>query len=226
MRLPETLSAFVILIVLQLSYQVIVVQGKGGVNEEASTEKNVHTGTVSSGDYPLTLHLAVLEVTDSLHRETSQNSWQAMLRALGGHREVLKRFAQIRQEFSTLEKRVGIGKSYGIEERLDQLAKLNASTSWATVWPTIQTAIKRVADLYAWFDRYQRNAAVVNDRTLIEYAEIVHGQEGLTAQNAIESLHYLICTESSLTKDCNPEECKCSGDAIDALNYAMAKVRE
>lgn len=209
-----------------VAYSVFVAQSWASETSEAAVN-TVNTGaTVNSADYPLSLHLAVLDVTDSLNRETSQATWQAMLRALGGHREVLKRFSQIRQEFATLEKRVGYGKSYGIEDKLDNLAKMNVSTNWNVVWPTMHAAIKRVADLYSWFDRYQRNAAVVNDRTLRDYAEIVHGQEGLTAQKAMESLHFLMCVDNDdiNNSECEDQSCKCRGNAIDALNEAMEKV--
>lgn len=225
MQAQQTLSSGTKLFTVLLAFSVVVTQGSSETSEHAVN--TINTGAeINSADYPLSLHLAVLDVTDSLNRETSQASWQAMLRALGGHREILKRFSQIRQEFSTLERRIGFGKGYGIEEKLDSLARMNVSTSWSVVWPTMQLAIKRVADLYSWFDRYQRNAAVVNDRTLRDYAEIVHGQEGLTAQKAMDSLHFFMCVDNDdvNSTECEDQSCGCRGNALDALNEAMAKV--
>lgn len=178
---------------------------------------------------PLSLQLAVLEVTDSLSREMSLPKWQAMLRALGGDREVLKRFAQLRPRFNALEKQANY--EGGIEDQLNLVANLNtSSTSWGLLWPQLQTLIQTVTNLHDWFDRYQRNVEVVNERTLRDYAETVHGKDGLTTGKAIESLHTSVCP-FDIEDENNDDSFNssrmallCSGGAFDVLQNALLKV--
>lgn len=177
---------------------------------------------------PLSLQIAVLHVTDALSREMNLPKWQAMLRALGGDREILKRFTQLRPHFAALEKRLIQGQDGGTEEQLDQLAALNtSSTTWTRIWPQLQTFIQTVANLHDWFDRYQRNAAVVNERTLRDYAETVHGTDGLTISRALASIHKAVCPSSTSEDDmesANNNTDTCSGGVLETLQVALTQV--
>lgn len=183
---------------------------------------------------PLSLQLAVLQVTDSLKREMSLPKWQAMLRALGGDREILKRFVQLRTRFSTLEKQVGqAGDEWAIVEQLKNLAELEtSSTSWGLLWSQLHNLIQTVNNLYEWFDRYQRNAAVVNERTLRDFADTVHGQDNLTTGKVLESIHKAVCpvgvgTDSYNWRDITTHTNQtgfCSGGAFEVFKTALLQV--
>jgi hypothetical protein len=177
---------------------------------------------------PLSLQIAVLHVTDALSREMNLPKWQAMLRALGGDREILKRFAQMRPHFALLEKKLGQGQDGGTEEQLDQLAALNTSfTTWTRIWPQLQTLIHTVGNLHDWFDRYQRNAAVVNERTLRDYAETVHSTDGLTIGQALISIHKAVCPFSMDEDDMEIENNRtdmCNGGVLETLQTALVQV--
>ena len=178
---------------------------------------------------PLSLQLAVLQVTDSLNREMSLPKWQAMLRALGGDREILKRFTELRPRFSALEKQASYDGDAGIDEQLTLVASFNTSaTSWGRLWPHLQSLIQTVSNLHDWFDRYQRNAEVVNERTLRDYAETVHGTDGLTTMKAIESLHTSVCPfdvdDENDSLNSTRNSILCSGGAFDRLKNALLQV--
>ena len=138
---------------------------------------------------PLSLQLAVLRVTDSLHRETSSSSWTAMLRALGGDREILTRFSALRDRFSSLEYQLV---SSTAMHQLRTLSQRQGS-DWSLLWPQLETLVTSVSGLYEWFHLYQRNAGAVNERTLRDYAESVHGSDGLTTVKAVEMIHQTVC---------------------------------
>ncbi len=193
---------------------------------ENGGEKRIGTTELSQ---PLSLQIAVLHVTDALSREMNLPKWQAMLRALGGDREILKRFTQLRPHFAALEKRLySQGQDGGTEEQLDQLAALNtSSTTWTRIWPQLQTFIHTVANLHDWFDRYQRNAAVVNERTLRDYAETVHGTDGLTISRALASIHKAVCPSSTSEDDiesANNNTDTCSEGVLETLQIALTQV--
>lgn len=178
---------------------------------------------------PLSLQLAVLQVTDSLNREMSLPKWQAMLRALGGDREILKRFTELRPRFSALEKKTSYEGDAGIDEQLNLVASFNTSaTSWSLLWPQLQSLIQTVSNLHDWFDRYQRNAEVVNERTLRDYAETVHGTDGLTTRKAIESIHTSVCPfdieDENDNLNISRNAILCSGGAFDQLKNTLLKV--
>jgi hypothetical protein len=170
---------------------------------------------------PLSLELAVLQVTDSLSREMSSPTWQAMLRALGGDREILKRFAQLRPRFAAIEKRLTRGQ---VEDHFSLLGD-SMETPWTRLWPQLQTLIETVGNLHDWFDRYQRNSAVVNERTLRDYAETVHGSDGLTTVKAIESIHKAICPENPNQEEYH-DQWDCSGGAFDILKNATMQASD
>lgn len=187
------------------------------------------TKETSSADVvqPLSLQIAVLQVTDALSHEVNLPKWQAMLRALGGDREILKRFAQLRPHFTILEKQLGQGQEWGIEEQLEKLASLETSSSWSRIWAQLHTLVHNVANLYDWFDRYQRNAAVVNERTLRDYAETVHGAEGLTISKTLDSIHKTICPFSTIDggmEKFNNRSDICSNGALEMLQMALTEV--
>ena len=193
----------------------------------------IQDGQITQMVEPLSLQLSVLQVTDSLTREMSLPKWQAMLRALGGDKEILKRFAQLRSGFSNLEKQVGqSGDHWGMYEQFNHLSELKTSTPWARLWPRLQTLVETVSNLYDWFDRYQRNAAVVNERTLRDYADTVHGQDGLTTVKAIESIHKPACPNEMGDGDYDGEDFPrqknestiCSGGAFEVLRTALLQV--
>lgn len=185
---------------------------------------------------PLSLQFGVLHVTDSTSRDMSLPKWQAMLRALGGDREILKRFAQLRPSFNELENQVGQQQDgqQEINQIFDQLAEIETSVknSWSRLWPKLKSSVQVVSNLYDWFDRYQRNAAVVNERTLRDYAETVHGQDGLTTSQAIEAIHKVVCpldmASTSDDDDINLEKknksTTCSSGAFEVLETALAQV--
>jgi hypothetical protein len=181
---------------------------------------------------PLSLQIAVMHVTDALNREMNLPKWQAMLRALGGDREILKRFAEMRPHFASLEKRLNQGQDGGIEEQLNELAALNTSmTTWTRIWPQLQTLIHTVGNLHDWFDRYQRNAAVVNERTLRDYADTVHSTDGLTIGQALISIHKSVCPFSmddaydDYTESENNSTDICRGGVLETLQTALTRVR-
>lgn len=179
---------------------------------------------------PLSLQLAVLQVTDSLNREMSLPKWQAMLRALGGDREILKRFTELRPRFSALEKQASYDGDAGTDEQLTLVASFNTSaTSWGRLWPHLQSLIQTVSNLHDWFDRYQRNAEVVNERTLRDYAETVHGTDGLTTMKAIESLHTSVCPfdvdDENDSLNSTRNSILCSGGAFDRLKNALLQAK-
>lgn len=181
---------------------------------------------------PLSLQLAVLEVTDSLIREMNLPKWQAMLRALGGDREILKRFAHIRPMFGSLEQQLSPATEKGIEDHLNQIVKLNVSDAWNGLWSQLPTLIKSVSNLYDWFDRYQRNAAVVNERTLRDFSDAVHGEGGLVTTNAIESIHKAVCPTNvkdygdyvSNSYHVPDSPSPCSGGAFELLKNVLSQV--
>lgn len=142
---------------------------------------------------PLSLQIMVLDETNALSREMNLPKWQAMLLALGGDRHILKRFAQLRPHFAALEGMLRQSQNGGLEQQLDQLAALNTSTTWTRIWPQLQTLIQSVAELHDWFDRYQRNSAVVNESILRTYAETVLNKGGLTIRKALDSIHQQVC---------------------------------
>ena len=176
---------------------------------------------------PLSLQVAVMHVTDALSREMSLPKWQAMLRALGGDREILKRFAQMRPHFAALEKQLGQGQDGGTEEQFDQLTALNTSSTWTRIWPQLQSFIQTVTNMHDWFDRYQRNAAVVNERTLRDYAETVHGTDGLTISKALASIHKAVCppgVDDDYMEQAHNETEPCSGGVLEILQTALTQV--
>lgn len=182
---------------------------------------------------PLSLQLTVLDLTNALSREMNLPKWQAMLRALGGDREILKRFAQMRPHFALLEGRLKQNQEGGLDQQLDQLAALNTSTTWTRIWPQLKTLIENVANLYDWFDRYQRNAAVVNERTLRDYAEAVHSKDGLTLAEALHLIHQQVCPSGTDDQDLDDMESAsfhndsvaCSGGLGQSLQDALKQVR-
>lgn len=175
---------------------------------------------------PLSLQIAVMQVTSALSREMNLPKWQAMLRALGGDREVLKRFAQMRPHFALLEKRLSAGQDGGIEEQLNQIAALStSSTTWTRIWQQLQTLIQEVDNLHDWFDRYQRNSAVVNERTLRDYAETVHS--GLTIEKALASIHEAVCPFTIIDDDMERVDNSsdiCYGGVLETLQTALTRV--
>lgn len=202
------------------------------MRNDSSQSDNLHflelRGSKERGEIaqPLSLQLEVLDLTNSLNREMNLPKWHAMLRALGGDREILKRFAQMRPYFTELEGLLKQGHDEGIEGQLDRLAALNTSSTWTRVWPQLQTLINTVANLHDWFDRYQRNSAVVNERTLLDYAKTVHGNDGLTISKALESIHEEICP-FDLKDDFGTtgnNSAICHGGILEILQDALAKV--
>ncbi|KAI9565211.1 hypothetical protein GHT06_008993 [Daphnia sinensis] len=177
---------------------------------------------------PLSLQIAVMQVTAALSREMNLPKWQAMLRALGGDREVLKRFAQMRSHFALLEKRLSAGQDGGIEEQLNQIAALStSSTTWARVWQQLQTLIQEVDNLHDWFDRYQRNSAVVNERTLRDFAETVHS--GFTIERALASIHEAVCPYTMDDEDiARPDNSSviCNGGVLETLQTALTRAND
>jgi len=167
---------------------------------------------------PLSLQLAVLKVTDSLTREMSVPTWQAMLRALGAEREILRRFADLRPRFTAMEKQLVQGR---VEERLTNLSR--HALVWSRSWPPLHSIIETIGGLHGWFDRYQRNAAVVNERTLRDYAESVHGSEGLTTINALEQLHQHTCPDDEADHGLPRQHTICYGGAFDILANYLSK---
>lgn len=186
---------------------------------------------------PLSLQFGVLHVTDSTSRDMSLPKWQAMLRALGGDREILKRFAQLRPSFNELEIQVsqqqdGQQEIYQIFDRLAEI-ETSVNNSWSRLWPKLKSSVHVVSNLYDWFDRYQRNAAVVNERTLRDYAETVHGQDGLTTSQAIEEIHQVVCPldmafihndDGINLKKSGNKSMVCSGGAFEVLEMALGQV--
>ena len=176
----------------------------------------------------LALQMDVLNVTDSLNREMSIPTWQAMIRALGGDREILKRFAQLRPSFAAMEKQLSHGSA---EDQLNQLS-FEFESPWTRLWPQLQTLIETVSNLHDWFDRYQRNSAVVNERTLRDYADTVHGSDGLTTAKALESIHKATCPEQPAPSQYVDDDIErenstvCSGGAFDILKNATLSVQQ
>lgn len=144
---------------------------------------------------PLSLQMAVVRVTDALNREMNSPKWQAMLRALGGDREILKRFGQMRQHFDVLQKQLNRDQDGGgdVEDQLQQLADSNTTSKWSSLWPIVRSSIETVDSLHDWFDRYQKNSAVVNERTLRDFADTVHANGGLTLANTLDAIHKMVC---------------------------------
>lgn len=177
---------------------------------------------------PLSLQIAVMQVTAALSREMNLPKWQAMLRALGGDREVLKRFAQMRSHFALLEKRLGAGQDGGIEEQLNQITALStSSTTWARIWQQLQILIQEVDNLHDWFDRYQRNSAVVNERTLRDFAETVHS--GFTIEKALASIHEAVCPYTMDDEDMQrPDNSSviCDGGVLETLQTALTRAND
>ena len=167
---------------------------------------------------PLALQYAVLRVTDSLSHKTGTPNWQAMLRALGGDHEILRRFVALRPRFSALDKQVN-----NVEDLFNKLNK--KSRSWSEVWPLLLTRIDSIANLHEWFDRYQRNVAMVNERTLRDYAETVHNKDGATTIAALEEIHNFTCPEreDGDIDTFNRRE-TCAGGVFDSLYDALNKV--
>lgn len=181
---------------------------------------------------PLSMQIRVLDLTNGLSREMNSPKWQAMLRAMGGDREILKRFTQMRPHFAVLEGRLRQSQEGGLDDQLDQIAALNTSITWTRVWPQLKILIKTVADLHNWFDRYQRNAAVVNERTLHDYAKIVHSKDGLTIRKALDSIHQQACPptiqvdvfdDTEISPPHN-DSVPCSGGLLQSLENALQQV--
>ena len=163
--------------------------GKEQQQQQQQQQKhtNVLTTTMTES---LAVHFDVLEITDSLGREMTSPTWQAMLRALGGDREILKRFKGLRDKFAQLESQLTESQTV---ERLEELSKL--SPAWNKVWSHLQNRVEKVTNLYEWFDRYQKNSEAVNERTLKDYALAVHSKDGESVKRTEETIHELVCPE-------------------------------
>ena len=173
----------------------LVMEAKQEIFDVVNLENNtaLWNQLESSVVNPLSLQLAVLQVTDSLNREMSSSTWQAMLRALGGDREILTRFSRLRERFSVLEDQLALGRS---TEQFQVLSDISHSV-WSRLWPQLETLVKTVTDLYDWFSLYQRNSAAVNERTLSDYAQLVHGKDGLNTIKALDFIHKIVCPETN-----------------------------
>lgn len=177
---------------------------------------------------PLSLQLAILRVADSLHRETSSSSWTAMLRALGGDREILTRFSALRDRFSSLEYQLV---SSGAMHQLRTLSDHHES-DYSRVWPQLETLLSSVSSLYEWFHLYQRNAGAVNEKTLRDYADSVHGQDGTTTVKALQLIHETVCPPAledgtdgtNGTSSYDPQSVDCRQGIFGTLAKATAQV--
>ena len=148
---------------------------------------------------PLLLQLSILETSDALQREMNSFTWQAMLRALGGDREILTRFAKLQPQFARIDTQLSAGRV------MEQFKVLGAfSGRWNGQWSQLERYIAAVTDLYDWFNLYQRNVGAVNENTLRIYAESVHsGDNPVTTIQVIESIHKFACPDAYDTVDDN-----------------------
>ncbi|XP_046442502.1 uncharacterized protein LOC124192954 [Daphnia pulex] len=237
-------SCLLLLVFLQPAWSSIVAREKviELIHQAQAEERLFELKELFEGDkeevptefaQPLSLQIVVMHVTDALNREMNIRNWQAMLRALGGDREILKRFAEMRPYFASLEKRLNQGQDGGIEEQLNELAALNTSmTTWTRIWPQLQTLIHTVGNLHDLFDCFQRNATVVNRRTLSDYADTVHSTDGLTIGQALISIHKAVCPFSmddaydDYTESENNSTDICRGGVLETLQTDITRAND
>ncbi|XP_065556125.1 uncharacterized protein LOC136024620 isoform X1 [Artemia franciscana] len=132
----------------------------------------------------LWLQFALVNVTNTLLNDLETPNWITMFRTLGPEKEILQRYMTISNRFETVES--------GSADTLEVLKNIGThfpNSTFATLWNDMEADIMSVAALFQWFEKYQNNIALVNERTLMDYAESLQGEERTSLSTMLKELH-------------------------------------